>query len=75
MSTFDTGYVRGRYTVRAELRQGFVPRLPSLVTFASLGYLKLNPYAISFKISLKLLSLPFEVSNDLDIHDPNNTTI
>jgi len=33
----------------------------------------LNPYAISFKIGLKLLSLPFEISNDADIHDPINT--
>jgi hypothetical protein len=36
---------------------------------------QLNPYAISFKICLKLLSLPFEISNDADIHDPINTTI
>ena len=37
--------------------------------------LELNPYAISFKIGLKLLSLPFEIPNDADIHDPINTTI
>ena len=37
--------------------------------------LELNPYAISFKIGLKLLSFPFEISDDLDIHDAINTTI
>jgi len=37
--------------------------------------LELNPYAISFKIGLKLLSLSFEIPNEADIHDPINTTI